>query len=341
MEETKAIASATDKALSLTERIFGPWLTRRQANADAETGIQGALARQVIDLIDEFPNRPEIMDMLATCGGRVGVNNLLRTLQLAQSQLNGDAKPESVIEDWYTNFRENAKTCSDEEFTKLWASLLAGETNHPGSYSRRTVNILGDMDTKSAHAFADLCKYALTTEFGPRLVVPKNSIGPKISSHVLDMLKGLGLIDFVVGHNLRTSVGTNIFGYDGGLLEVKDSDKSLPSIDIGSVHFTPYGQELAQLCFPVGDQDSQVSEIIGHWQSEGSGITVVKHSSIARASGSYLYSNAGTGFIEHYSRERFSDWVRGGSLFGGRRAEVAPRESVSPNPPKEWGLKVC
>ena len=304
MEETRAIASATDKALSLTERIFGPWLTRRQANADAETKIQGALAQLIVDLIDEFPNRPEIMDMLATCGGRAGVSNLLRILQLAQSQLNDDANPESVSEDWFANFREHAKTCSDEEFAKLWASLLAGETNRPGSYSRRTVNILGDMDTRSAHAFADLCKYVLTTEFGPRLVVPKGSIGPKVSSHVLDTLKSLGLIDFVVGHNLRTSVGTNIFGYDGGLLEIKDSDKSEPSIDIGSVHFTPHGQELARLCFPVGDQDSQISEIIGHWQSEGSGIAVVKHGPIARASGYYLYSDASIGSIEHYSGER-------------------------------------
>ena len=218
MEETKAIANATDKALSLTERIFGPWLTRRQANADAETGIQGALARQVIDLIDEFPNRPEIMDMIATCGGRVGVNNLLRILQLAQSQLNDDAKPESVSEDWFANFRENTKTCSDEDFAKLWASLLAGEANHPGFYSRRTVNILGDMDTWSAHAFASLCKYVLTTETGPQLVVPRGSIRHKVGDHVLAVTKGLGLIDFVVGHGLQTSRETNVFGYDGGLL---------------------------------------------------------------------------------------------------------------------------
>ena len=304
MDEAKAIVNAADKTLSLSDKILGPWLTRRQSHADAEAIVHEALAQRVADLIDEFPGHPEVIDLLTTCGGRVGVSNLLHILQSAQLQLTDDARPELIGDDWFANFREKAKTCSDEEFTKLWASLLAGEVNRPRSYSRRTVNILGDMDTWSAKVFADLCRYVLTTEFGPRLIVPKDSIGPKVSNHVLDMLKGLGLIDFVVGHDLHTSIGTNIFGYDGGLLEVKDSDKSRRGIDIGSVHFTPYGQELARLCFPVGNQDGQIAEIIECWQSESNRLEVVKHAPIARASGRYLYSDASTGCINSYSEEQ-------------------------------------
>ena len=187
------------KVTTLVDKILGPGVTRRQANADAEATIQEALARRVSEYIDEFPSHPEVIELLATCGGRAGVSNLLRILQSAQSQLTDDARPELIGDDWFANFREKAKTCSDEEFAKLWASLLAGEVNWPGSYSQKTVNILADMDVRTAHIFASLCKYALTTETGIVLVLPKENIGPKVGDYGLSMLKGLGLVDFVGG----------------------------------------------------------------------------------------------------------------------------------------------
>ena len=54
-----------------------------------------------------------MIDLLATCGGRAGVINLPRILQSAQSQLTDDAKPESIGDDRFANFREKARTCSD------------------------------------------------------------------------------------------------------------------------------------------------------------------------------------------------------------------------------------
>ena len=294
------------KATTLVEKILGPWITRRQANADAEATIQEALVRRVSGYIDESPSHPEVIDLLATCGGRGGVTNLSRILQLAQSQMTDDAKPELIGDDWFANFREKARTCSDEEFAKLWASLLAGEVNRPGSYSQKTVNTLADMDVGTAYVFSSLCKYALTTETGIVLVVPKENIGPKVSDYALSKLKGLGLVDFVEGHDLQLSISINLLGYDGGLLEVKNDTKSTRvMVNTGSVHLTPFGIELAGLCLPVGDQEDLVSDIVAFWESADRGTKVVRHPPIARtSSGRFAYSDGSTGFIKHYSAEQ-------------------------------------
>ena len=297
---------AFNKVTTLVDKILSPGITRRQGNADAEATIQEALARRVSGYIDEFPSHPEVIDLLATCGGRAGVANLSRILQSAQSQLTDDAMPELIGDDWFANFREKAKTCSDEEFAKLWASLLAGEVNRPGSYSRKTVNILADMDTQSAYIFASLCKYALTTETGIVLAVPKENIGRKVGDHGLSMLRGLGLVDFVEGHDLQLRTSISLFGYDGGLLEVRnDSSSTRVMVNTGSVHFTPFGRQLAGLCLPVGDQEDSVSDIVVFWESADKGTTVVRHPSIARTSGgSFLYSDGSAGFIRQYNAEQ-------------------------------------
>ena len=297
---------AFNKATTLADKILGPGLTRRQANADAEATIHEALARRVSGYIDEFPSNPEVIDLLAKCGGRAGVTNLLHIIQSAQSQLTDDAKAELIGDDWFANFREKAKTRSDEEFAKLWASLLAGEVNRPGSYSQKTVNILGDMDVRTASIFAGLCKYALATDTGIVLVVPKDSINRKVHDYGLSMLKGLGLVDFVEGHDLQMSTSTRLFGYDGGLLEVrKGSSSKRIMVGVGSVHLTPFGRELAGLCLPVGDQEESVSDIVAFWESEDGGATVVRHPPIARTSeGYYMYSDGSTGFIKQYNAEQ-------------------------------------
>ena len=256
--------------------------------------------------MDEFPSHPDVMDLLATCGGRVGIDNLTRILQSAHSQLTDEARPEFVNDDWFANFREKARTCSDEDFAKLWASLLAGEVNRPGSYSQKTVNILADMDVQTANMFASLCRYALTTETGIQSVVPKQVIGSKISDYSLSKLKGLGLVDFVEGHDFQSATSICLFGYDGGLLEVKnDTGSGRVLTNTGSVHLTPFGEELAGLCLPVGDQGDSVSDIVAFWESKDGGVKVVRHAPIARmSSGKFVYSDGGTGFIREYSMDQ-------------------------------------
>lgn len=48
---------------------------------------------------------------------------------------------------------------SNEQMQTLWARVLAGEINHPGTFSRRTVNAIADLDQRDCAAFTSLCRF--------------------------------------------------------------------------------------------------------------------------------------------------------------------------------------
>ena len=62
--------------------------------------------------------------------------------------------------DWMANFFDKCRIISDEEMQGLWAKVLSGEANAPGSYSKRTVNFLASMDKEDAALFTALCGFA-------------------------------------------------------------------------------------------------------------------------------------------------------------------------------------
>ena len=74
-------------------------------------------------------------------------------------RLHEDANPESVDNDWIVNFFDKSRIVSDSEMQELWSRVLANEANSPGSYSKRTVNFLSDMDKNEAESFTKLCGF--------------------------------------------------------------------------------------------------------------------------------------------------------------------------------------
>jgi len=68
--------------------------------------------------------------------------NMEQITQKALPQLVDRARPKDISNDWLTNFFDKCRNISEEEMQALWARVLAGEANKPGSYSKRTVNFL-------------------------------------------------------------------------------------------------------------------------------------------------------------------------------------------------------
>ena len=104
---------------------------------------------------------PVMMEAIMSCHGRFGFKNIARIVQLVVPQLDENARPDLISEDWGANFRDKVHTCSDPEMTELWAQLLAAEVNNPGSYSRKTVNVLADLEPNDARLFKALCDFRL------------------------------------------------------------------------------------------------------------------------------------------------------------------------------------
>ena len=118
--------------------------------------------------------------------------------------LSDDANPDALEDDWIANFFAKSRIVSDSEMQELWARLLAGEANSPGSFSRRTVNLLADLDKDDAETFAKLCCYvwSIITEtekeylplvFDDNAAIYKNH---GIDFIALNNLESIGLIKY-------------------------------------------------------------------------------------------------------------------------------------------------
>ena len=77
-------------------------------------------------------------------------------------QLDENAKPDFIEDDWIVNFFEKSRIVSDNEMQELWSRVLSGEANSPGTYSKRTVNFLSDLDKTEAVLFTKFCGFVWT-----------------------------------------------------------------------------------------------------------------------------------------------------------------------------------
>ena len=76
-----------------------------------------------------------------------------------------DASPEDMEDDWIRNLLGKCRIVSDQDMQELWARILAGEANEPGSVSRRTVNLVADLDKRDAESFMAVCRFVWQLHF--------------------------------------------------------------------------------------------------------------------------------------------------------------------------------
>jgi len=85
--------------------------------------------------------------------------NIEEITRRALPLLEEKASPQSVEDDWIANFFDKCRIVSDEDMQQLWSRVLAGESNKPGAFSRRTVSLLADLDKQDAELFTRLCGF--------------------------------------------------------------------------------------------------------------------------------------------------------------------------------------
>jgi Protein of unknown function (DUF2806) len=111
-----------------------------------------------------------------------------------------EAQPEKMDDDWIMNFFDKGKLISDQEMQKLWSVILAGEANFPGTYSKRTVNMLSSFDKQDAELFTNLCGYLWNYEgeLVPLIFDINEGIYTKMGINYgrLTHLDAIGLISF-------------------------------------------------------------------------------------------------------------------------------------------------
>ena len=187
--------------------IFKPWQIVRVAEAEAEaerirteSQIQDTdLHRRAMHRFLEEEDKKQL--------------NMEGITQKAIPQLKEDSSPQDVDDDWITNFFDKCRIVSDEEMQSLWARILAGEANSPGTYSNRTVNFLGSLDKADARLFTSLCGFGwFIGEVTPLILDYHQQIykDQGITFNTLTHLDDIGLLSFDHISGLEETRGSNL-----------------------------------------------------------------------------------------------------------------------------------
>lgn len=166
--------------------------------------------------------------------------------------INENADPDNMDDDWIANLFDKCRIVSNKEMQSLWARILAGEANTPGTYSKRTVNLLSDFDKSDADLFTKLCGFCWDIGYLiPLIFDVQSDIYHRhgIYFRELTHLDSIGLIqigDLGFQHtNLPKRFVWHYYNIPLILEMPKDTDNQL---EVGTVMLTKIGQELAPIC---------------------------------------------------------------------------------------------
>lgn len=159
---TKPAEILTNRVCDAIGGSFRPRQIRRVAQAEADA--------KIINAKSEIECK-QLQEAAGFVDGDIGARAIRRMVEeevkkqanieeitsLAIEKLTNNAKPEDIDQDFITNLFDKCKNVSDEDMQSLWASLLAGEANKPGSFSKRTVALVDSLDRKDAILFSRFC----------------------------------------------------------------------------------------------------------------------------------------------------------------------------------------
>ena len=269
------LSKPADTLVTKIANAFGRHFDPRQAVRMAEAEVQADRIRRVgaanIDI--------EVAELKERAAARFANEEMTKQVNMegiiekALPGLGDNANPEAMENDWIMNFFDKCRMVSDNDMQQIWARILAGEANNPGSFSRRTVNLVADLDKRDAELFRNLCGFAWTTSGATPLVFDArgdiyNRSGITFDS--LGQLESLGLIHFdsLAGFQIVNSHKQASVSYYGKEIILKFPNDSDRNLSIGTTILTRAGQELAPMCgsTPV---EGFFDYVYDRWAGEG------------------------------------------------------------------------
>lgn len=202
-------------------------------------------------------------------------HNIESIASQAATKLEDDVSETPVDDDWLTTFFQFSQDISDEKMQGLWAKLLAGEVRQPGSFQRRTLRIVEQINQHDAELFkkvADACWLINADDIVNQypIIATPDSSGSKIDISGLSYsdkvhLDSIGLIKFETAAKFSVHPEKCYAKYGSRAFELQ-SLKSDGSIPIGNVLLTEVGRELLQIV-EIDYQIGQVEKTVEFWQA--------------------------------------------------------------------------
>lgn len=228
--------------------LYEPRRIKQKAIAEAEASKTKALMDlEIEDIQKRALNRLVVEEIKKQ-------ENIESITEKSFSSLNEEATPENIEDDWLSNFFDKCKLISDDKMQMIWAQILAGESNSPGTFSKRTIEFMSTLDKSDAITFDNFLKYCwylgdyhpLIMEYKHNGIYSQNGINFSSLMHLAE----IGLISFdpLNGYGKIFEIDECNIGYYGRILNLKNIKSK--NISIGHVCLTKIGLDLAKVTHP-------------------------------------------------------------------------------------------
>lgn len=264
----------SDVAIKLVDKISDavgviarPWQIERVARAETKADLIRANTRIQIS----EPEERALQRMVREEAQKQ--ENIESITAKAIPHLSEEAQPDALERDWLTHFFDRCRLVSDEEMQAIWSSLLAKEANEPGSFSKRTIDLVATLDKSDAELFTSLCTFVWTID-GPTALIfdLESDIYTKegINYPSITHLDSMGLISFATMGVGATMSGSTTAYYHRRPIFIEIPENA--TVDLGQVMLTRAGEQLARICNSV-PSEIYLEHVMSNWLKSGYSIS--------------------------------------------------------------------
>ena len=205
------------------------------------------------------------------------INNVKTVVeQTADELVDRNVTKHEPDHDWTARFFDSVQDVSSTELQRIWAKILAGEVQRPGTTSIKTLNVLHQLDKSAADTFQRLCAMSISIRIEGRYIAgpmvadlgkraANNALSPyALNYEALNQLNEYGLIvpEYTVNWDFRMCRTRAIPNASSGfatplvfgghywvLMSTKEVDLQAP-LNLTGVSLSISGRELSYVVEP-------------------------------------------------------------------------------------------
>ena len=265
-ELSKPATVLVEKVCSAVGIVFEPTRIRRKAKAEADAQLIVASGQIEVDALQR-----RALERLVHQEARKQAN-IESITALAANSLPPTASTEALNEDWVAHFFKQCDTVSDAEMQSLWSKLLAGEASKPGTYSRRTVDLVSTLDKADASLFTTLVQFVWMIGDPQPLVYDIGASVYKAAGITFESLKhldSLGLVSFeALGYTRNGFAKQGIAFYYGQPTLLEFSGDANNQLEVGNALLTAAGRQLVAIS--GGQRNEEFYQyVVRRWSDAG------------------------------------------------------------------------
>jgi Protein of unknown function (DUF2806) len=275
---TKPATVLIERVCDAIGAVAKPWQARRIARTEAAVDFIKAQSRIEISDLEERTLRRVLHEESQK-------QEAIEAVTAQAIPLVGEtARPDLIDRDWLTHFFDRCSLTSDEQMRLVWAHILAGNANAPGSFSKRTLDLVASLEKEDARVIQKLANFSIFIsdyDDGQQIVEPQPIVFPtalhrtersseEMTFNELHHLASLGIITFETEATFRRTFSSDVLSFEYGsrLYNVHGGPGKAADVEVFHVLYTKAGEELARIM--VRDEiDGYMLRLCSEWITAG------------------------------------------------------------------------